>query len=103
MVIEKAARVWSALVKKHSGSVSTTCRAQVAKSVWETVSQTKRGNSAEKQALVLCTMETSFLEAPFECPKTTQGNDFDRERNVVSRCFNGGRRIRDTTPVVTQF
>ena len=68
-VAEKAARVWSALVKKQGGSVSTTRRVHVPKSVWETASQTKRGDSAEKQACMLRTMETSFFEAPFELPK----------------------------------
>ena len=49
--------------------MSTTRRVHVPKSVWETASQTKRGDSAEKQARMLCTMEISFFEAPFELPK----------------------------------
>ena len=56
-------------MKKQGGLVSTTRWVHVPKFVWETASQTKHGDSVEKQAHMLCTMETRFFEAPFELPK----------------------------------
>ena len=70
-VAEKAERVWSALVKKQGGSVSTTRRVHVPKSVWETASQTKRGDSAEKQHACYARWRPAFSMRLSSCLKTT--------------------------------
>ena len=56
-------------MKKQGGSVSTTRWVHVPKSVWETASQTKHGDSTKKQARMLHHMETSFFKVAFELPK----------------------------------
>ena len=73
--------------------MSTTRRVHVPKSVWETASQMKRGDSAEKQARMLRMMETNFFEVPFELPK-----DYMKQAKLTEK----GTLLADVLTVVEE-